>query len=96
MNCRTDSKENYKWDLWEVKGKEKAMYHSFADNFKDSCNLAVYQVEPTSLKIELGEIKNWCREELARRLEPMALLLPLATEINKCLISVQASFNIIP
>ena len=97
MNCRTDSKENYKWDLWEVKGKEKAVYHSFADNFKDSCNLTVYQVEPTSLKkIELGEIKNWYREELARRLEPMALLLPLATEINKCLISVQASFNIIP
>lgn len=61
------------------------------------CQLAVYQVEPTDLKkVELGEIENWYREELARRLEPMALLLPLATEINKCLISVQASFNIIP
>ena len=61
------------------------------------CQLTVYQVEPTDLKkVELGEIKNWYREELARRLEPMALLLPLATEINKCLISVQASFNIIP
>ena len=60
------------------------------------CQLTVYQVEPTDLKkVELGEIKNWYREELARRLEPMALLLPLATEINKCLISVQASFNII-
>lgn len=61
------------------------------------CQLTVYQVEPTDLKkVELGEIKNWYREELARRLEPMALLLPLATEINKCLILVQASFNIIP